>query len=168
MAQGCRKATGRRNKYPRLQAIDARHRGMGPGVEADAALAAAAQQHFFARDVHGVGHFTLSRRWRLAAAAAHRLFGGSSSDFSRVSPQQSCARCTNASQKRSVCVLTTLHTRKKHGALPFMSPDEGGGTGFESVASGGAAAGILRLGAPLGAQKRPSTFRGDWHIPPPL
>ena len=39
---------------------------------------------------------------------------------------------------------------------------EGGGTGFESVASGGAAAGILRLGAPLGAQKRPSTFRGDW------
>ena len=43
-----------------------------------------------------------------------------------------------------------------------LTRTEGGGTGFESVASGGAAAGILRLGTPLGAQKRPSTFRGDW------
>ena len=58
MAQGCRKATGRRYKYPGLQAIDARHRGMRPRVEADAALAAASQEDLFARDVHGVGHWS--------------------------------------------------------------------------------------------------------------
>ena len=56
MAQGCRKATGRSNQYPRLQAIDARHRGMRPRVEADAALAAASQEDLVSRDVHGVGH----------------------------------------------------------------------------------------------------------------
>ena len=48
---------------------------------------------------------------------------------------------------------------RSHMAAP---PNQGGGTGFESVASGSRLASALRLGTPLGAQKRPSTFRGDW------
>ena len=36
--------------------------------------------------------------------------------------QQWCARCTDASPKRSVCVLT-VNTRKKHGGTAFLSPD---------------------------------------------
>ena len=36
--------------------------------------------------------------------------------------QQPCARCTDASQKRSVCVLSIVRTQKHRGTA-FWSPD---------------------------------------------
>ena len=62
-----------------------------------------------------------ARRWRLAAAAAHRLFIVSLALILVAFAQQPCARCTDASQKRSVCVLSIVRAKNTE-ALRFGRP----------------------------------------------
>ena len=91
---------------------------MRPRVEADAALAAAAQQHFFARDVHGVGHWSRLAAMASCCTAAHRSY----LRLALILVAFLASNRVRAAQMRRRSApsvfLTTLHPQK-HGAVRF-------------------------------------------------
>ena len=100
---------------------------------------------------------------RLLSGAALAEFAGRAVVAAPKGCPTTSLRCSGApSTLPSPATQLPSHT-VKFGERAATTPRQGGGTGFEFVASEAPAIGAGRLGTPLGAQKRPSTFRGDWY-----